>query len=122
VKLDSATKRVIVGPKTALLTHRLLLRDVNWLGDEPLGDLNREINLLVRVRSTAAPVAARLSVDPSAGVMVDLEGGEEGIAPGQACVFYAAHGARVLGGGFIVKALPERFEIGNYEMGQEARR
>src|SRR5690606_18556152 len=33
VKLDPARRRVIVGPREALETHRLTLRDVNWLGD-----------------------------------------------------------------------------------------
>jgi tRNA-specific 2-thiouridylase len=39
-------------------------------------------------------------------VEVELAGGEEGVAPGQACVFYdSADGeARVLGGGFIRSA------------------
>jgi tRNA-specific 2-thiouridylase len=38
---------------------------------------------------------------------VDLVAGEDGVSPGQACVFYdAADGqARVLGGGFIASAV-----------------
>tara|TARA_R110000824_G_scaffold390760_6_gene587664 strand:+ start:18193 stop:19404 length:1212 start_codon:yes stop_codon:yes gene_type:complete len=104
VKLDAPRKRVVVGPKSALLTHRLTLKDVNWLGDDPLSALQDGFELLVRIRSTAAPVPARLIVDMNGLVDVELTGGEEGIAPGQACVFYSVDGERVLGGGFIAKA------------------
>lgn len=104
VKLDAANRRVIVGPKSALLTHRLSLKDVNWLGDKPLSSLQDGFDLMVRIRSTAAPVSARIVVDGSGQVDVELACGEEGIAPGQACVFYSSDGARVLGGGFIAKA------------------
>jgi tRNA-specific 2-thiouridylase len=40
------------------------------------------------------------------GYAVDLVAGEEGVSPGQACVFYDAPDgqARVLGGGFIKRA------------------
>jgi len=39
---------------------------------------------------------------------VELIGGESGVSPGQACVFYDAPDgqARVLGGGFIASAVP----------------
>jgi tRNA-specific 2-thiouridylase len=40
------------------------------------------------------------------GVTVDLVYGEDGVSPGQACVFYAAKGGgeRLLGGGWIKSA------------------
>jgi tRNA-specific 2-thiouridylase len=101
VKLDAAAKRVIVGPKSALATRRLTLRDVNWLGDGALEALEQGFELLVKVRSTAAPVGARLTATGAASALVELVAGEDGIAPGQACVFYDKAGARVLGGGFI---------------------
>jgi tRNA-specific 2-thiouridylase len=39
---------------------------------------------------------------------VQLADGEEGVSPGQACVFYAASGGgeRLLGGGWIKSAAP----------------
>jgi len=62
------------------------------------------------VRSTRPPQPGWLAVAPD-GVEVELLDGEEGVAPGQACVLYdaAAGQARVLGGGFIksVAALPD---------------
>jgi tRNA-specific 2-thiouridylase len=92
---------VIVGPKSALATSRLMLRDVNWLGDGPLEALGEPLDILTKVRSTAAPVAARLVASSAATAEVELAEGEDGIAPGQACVFYTKDGQRVLGGGFI---------------------
>jgi len=103
VHLDPDRRRVIVGPRAALATHRLQLRRVNWLGDGPLAEVPEEgLPIFARVRSTRPPEAATLF--RSAGrIMVDLGGGEAGVAPGQACVFYdgAGAGARVLGGGWI---------------------
>jgi tRNA-specific 2-thiouridylase len=53
----------------------------------------------LRVRSTRPPVPARLRV--GAGWHVELDIPEEGVAPGQAAVFYDVGSTRVLGGGWI---------------------
>ena len=102
VKLDAGKRRVIVGPREALGVRRADLKDVNWIGD-PVGDARdldgREI--LVRVRSTRPPVPGRLAVSADGAWSVVLEAPEEGVAPGQAAVFYAKEGPRVLGGGWI---------------------
>nr|WP_280519915.1 tRNA 2-thiouridine(34) synthase MnmA [Rhizobium cremeum] len=103
IYLDARSRRVIVGPKEALETHRVYLRDINWLGDRPLADEARDgFACFAKVRSTRPPAPAMLHADEN-GVYVDLEIGEAGIAPGQACVLYSAPGAdaRVYGGGFI---------------------
>lgn len=103
VHLDADTKRVIVGPKDALLTSRLYLRDVNWIGPGGLNDIPDEgREIVVKVRSTRPPVPATLFADTN-GVYVELTDGEHGVAPGQACVFYNQDGenARVYGGGWI---------------------
>jgi tRNA-specific 2-thiouridylase len=94
---------VIVGPREALSTHRLHLRNVNWLGDGPLADLPHDgLDIYARVRSTRPPLPARL-VQEDGHFAVELGEGEAGVAPGQACVFYESEGpgARVLGGGWI---------------------
>ena len=106
VHIDAAARRVVVGPRDALLTRRLVLRDVNWLGDVSLDKMPEGgTRVEARVRSTRPPVPAVVRVLEGA-VSVDLPDGEEGVAPGQACVFYAAEGddVRVLGGGFIARA------------------
>src|SRR5579872_2314882 len=110
VRLDAASRRVVVGPREALRMDRIVLRDVNWIGD---GALERAvgggIEIFVRVRSTRAPQPAWLRATDG-GYEVELVAGEEGVSPGQACVFYdAASGqARVLGGGFIRSASASR--------------
>ena len=103
VYLDARSRRVIVGPREALETHRVYLRDINWLGDAALDETARDgFACFAKVRSTRPPAPAVLHADEN-GVYVDLAVGEAGIAPGQACVHYAAPGAdaRVFGGGFI---------------------
>jgi len=111
VHLDAKNARVIVGPKEALDTRRLYLRDVNWLGDGPIGDISADgLQLFVKVRSTRPPIdAVFYPPDEEGRIAVDLVGGEAGIANGQACVFYAddTEDTRVLGGGFIASSLRE---------------
>jgi tRNA-specific 2-thiouridylase len=109
LRLDAERRQVVVGPREALRMSRILLRDVNWIGDgsidEALADDRREV--FVKVRSTRPPQAAWLH-HGAEGYAVELAAGEHGVSPGQACVFYdAGEGqARVLGGGFIKSALP----------------
>jgi tRNA-specific 2-thiouridylase len=110
VRLDAATNRVVVGPRSALATRTIHLADVNWIGDGALRDaLTRRRDVFVKVRSTRPPRPAWLSMGHD-GVAIELAEGEEGVAPGQACVFYDSpkDGARVLGGGFIRAAQPAR--------------
>lgn len=102
VKLDPVTRRVIVGPKEALATTRVPLREVNWLGDVPM-TAQAEWLVEVKVRSTRAQRAAILRPLSDTEAEVELLSPEEGVSPGQACVFYAPEGSRVLGGGWIWK-------------------
>jgi tRNA-specific 2-thiouridylase len=108
VRLDAERRRVVVGPREALRTRRIRLRDVNWIGeghlDQALADDRREV--FVKVRSTRPPTAAWLEA-ANGGYEIELIDGEHGVSPGQACVFYdAPEGqARVLGGGFIKSAV-----------------
>jgi len=104
VRLDAVSRRVVVGSREALRTSRIRLRDVNWLGDIAISEaIDRHAKIYVKVRSTRAPQAAWLHRYAEADFEVELIGGEDGVSPGQACVFYdAADGqARVLGGGII---------------------
>ena len=103
VKLDAERREVVVGPREWLRTRHIELRDVNWLGDEPLEDLaGRGKDVLARIRSSGSLQPATLRVEPS-GIRVDLAEGEDGVSPGQACVLYAGEerGERLLGGGWI---------------------
>jgi tRNA-specific 2-thiouridylase len=100
VRLDAENARVVVGPREALATSAVTLRDLNWLGDAPLSEAG--LPVFARVRSTRPPAPALVSLQGGAPV-VALGGEEMGVAPGQACVLYDGDGAeaRVLGGGTI---------------------
>ena len=107
VRLDAEKKQVVVGPREALLVRRIALKDVTWLGDgEGETAARARTPVAVKVRSTRPPAPAMLAWDeddPKGGWRVDLAAPEEGVAPGQACVFYSPEPGhdRVLGGGWI---------------------
>ena len=102
VRLDAEARRVVVGPREALASRSVPVAEVNWLGD---GDFEAAPaggwEVAVRVRSTRPPKPARVHPRGPARARVELLAPEEGVAPGQACVFYAPEGTRVLGGGWI---------------------
>ena len=102
VALDPVLKRVIAGPREALSTRRVPLREINWLGDAPF-DSRSEWQVSVRIRSTRPPRPAILRPISATEAEVELLSPEDGVSPGQACVFYGDEGARVLGGGWIWK-------------------
>ncbi len=100
VKLDVNARHVVVGPKEMLATRRVPLREINWLGDD--GFLaGGERQIAVKVRSTKPPIDAILRPISDTEAEVELLVAEEGVSPGQACVFYDPDSTRVLGGGWI---------------------
>lgn len=131
IALNAEKAQVIVGPLSALNTHKVYLRDMNWLGDIAPEDLPASgLEIYAKLRSTRKPALARLYYNASleraairgaggarggerpagrdrenklSGFYVELAAAEGGIARGQACALYDAEGnqARVLGGGFI---------------------
>jgi tRNA-specific 2-thiouridylase len=106
VHLDADARRVVVGPREALNVNSIILRDVNWIGDGPIDLAVRDgLEIFVKVRSTRPQQPAWLR-KIGRDYVVELADGEEGVSPGQACVFYDAPSgqARVLGGGFIKSA------------------
>ena len=107
VRLDAGARRVVVGPRQALRTSRIRLREVNWLGDGTIEQaVERRPEVYVKVRSTCPPQPAWLRRN-AGGIEVDLIASEDGVSPGQACVLYdAPEGqARVLGGGVIASTI-----------------
>ncbi|ACB96599.1 tRNA 2-thiouridine(34) synthase MnmA [Beijerinckia indica] len=103
IRLDAAKAQVIVGPRQALATRRVHLRGVNWIGPGSLQDMDEHgLEIFVQVRSTRAPIPGFLHAHESE-IWVDFALDEDGVSPGQACVFYENDQprARVLGGGFI---------------------
>jgi tRNA-specific 2-thiouridylase len=107
VRIDADARQVIVGPREALLTRSLGLKETNWL--EP-GAIDAACKagrpVLARVRSTREPAPGRLAWESGAPTVV-FDSPEEGVAPGQACAVYAPEApSRILGGGFIASATP----------------
>ncbi len=102
VRLDVEGKQVIVGPKELLATRKVPLREINWLGDAPF-ESAPEWHVAVKVRSTRPPREAIIRPLGADTAEVELLTPEEGVSPGQACVFYDTRGSRILGGGWIWK-------------------
>jgi tRNA-specific 2-thiouridylase len=89
IRIEPEARRVVVGPRRALAVSAMRIEQLNWVGEE-----QHEVS--VKVRSLAAPVDATI-----AGNWIHFAGGEQGVAPGQAAVFY--DGSRLLGGGWIAE-------------------
>lgn len=102
VKLDADTKQVVVGPKSMLATRIVPLKEINWLGDEPITS-REEWVVGVRIRSTRPPTEAVIRPISETEATVELVAAEQGISPGQACVFYDRNSSRIFGGGWIHK-------------------
>jgi tRNA-uridine 2-sulfurtransferase len=94
IAVEAETRRVIVGPKEALLGEKVALRELNWLADA-----SENVDLTVKLRSQTQPVPATLQQLTDGTAEVVLASPQGGIAPGQACVAY--DGERLLGGGWI---------------------
>jgi len=104
IRLDVDARRVIVGPKEMLATRTVPVREINWLGDVPFTSQS-EWPLAVKVRSTRPPRDAIVRPVSETEAEVELIVAEEGVSPGQACVFYDPNGSRIFGGGWIWKGL-----------------
>ena len=90
---------IIVGPKENLGKKNISLKDLNLLTDKK--DLDQ--NIFVKVRSTGNLLEAKVNLKKNNTAQVNLVIPEDGISPGQACVFYNKdqYGYKVLGGGWI---------------------
>lgn len=102
IKLDADTKSVVVGPKELLATRTVPVREINWLGDAEFTSRD-EWHLAVKVRSMRPPTEAIVRPINATEATVELVTPEEGVSPGQACVFYDPSSTRIYGGGWIHK-------------------
>ena len=112
VKIDAPSRKVIVGPREALLTSSLTLQEINWLGRPSLNEAcDQKKNVLARVRSTREPLPAHLGWRDGRPC-VNFDTPEEGVARGQACVLYDTdRESLVLGGGFIESTQSAALEL-----------
>jgi len=99
VKIIANSNEIIVGEREYLSKTEINLKDLNIITNDKR-DFEKE--LFVKVRSTGKLIKAKINIkDTTANVNLLEE--EQGIAPGQACVFYSKDdlGYKVLGGGWI---------------------
>ena len=101
LKIDSVKNEIIVGPRERLGKKLISLNNLNLLVDKKVFD--KEI--FVKVRSTGKLLQAKVNIESNSKAKVNLKIFEDGISPGQACVFYKKDnlGYRVLGGGWITR-------------------
>ena len=99
LKINSDKNEIIVGPRENLGKTNIILDNLNLLVDEK--ELDKEI--FVKVRSTGKLLKAKIILKNKNMAEVNLKISEDGISPGQACVFYKKDdfGYKVLGGGWI---------------------
>ncbi len=103
ISLDPVKNEVVVGPRAHLAQREVLLRDVNWLlpSDLPTEGMRVEAQLRARHKPMPATLYGLETSGEAKGARLVLETPIYGLAPGQAGVLY--DGARLLGGGWIVK-------------------
>ncbi len=115
VRLDTRNHRVVVGPRSELTTTTIELKNINWIADEQRQQAAEEgLDLYAKVRSTQPPRPAILKLDATQNTaIVELTVPENGVAPGQACVFYdgSSAGAQLLGGGWIERTVPAQPDL-----------
>ena len=99
VKIIAKSNEIIVGNKDHLIKTEINLRNLNIITNNKK-DFEKE--LFVKVRSTGKLIKAKINIKGT-NAKVNLLEEEQGIAPGQACVFYSKNldGYKVLGGGWI---------------------
>ena len=99
LQINSEKNEIVVGPKENLGKKNIILKNVNLLSDR--SEFNK--NIYVKVRSTGKLLDAKVNFNDQNNAKVDLVEAEDGISPGQACVFYSkdSYGDKVLGGGWI---------------------
>ena len=99
IKIDADKNEIIVGPKEKLGKKKINIKNLNLLEDSE----EFKKNLFVKVRSTGKLLEANVEFKGKGEAEVNLNIPEDGISPGQACVFYNKDhfGHKVLGGGWI---------------------
>ena len=99
IKIDAEKNEIIVGPKNKLGKKDIKLNDLNLLVNED----EFKNDIFVKVRSTGKLLKGKVNLNKDKTALVNLEEFEDGISPGQACVFYNKDkfGYKVLGGGWI---------------------
>tara|TARA_B100000579_G_scaffold357374_1_gene313329 strand:+ start:400 stop:1518 length:1119 start_codon:yes stop_codon:yes gene_type:complete len=99
IKINAEKNEIIVGPREKLGMKNIQLINLNLL----VGKEEFKSDVLVKVRSTGKLLKAKVNFRSNETASVGLDEFEDGISPGQACVFYKGdiYGEKLLGGGWI---------------------
>jgi len=99
IRIDSDKNEITVGPREFLGKKKININNLNLLVKE--NEFNK--NIFVKVRSTGKFLKAKVNLQNNNAAEVNLSDMEDGISPGQACVFYDKDsiGYKILGGGWI---------------------
>jgi tRNA-specific 2-thiouridylase len=101
--INGKANKIMVGERDSLNRNGLLATDLNWqAAEKPAGPLEVE----VKIRNQAKPALANLTFQSEDSAHVSFHKTQQGVAPGQAAVFY--HGDRLLGGGWIARSFAEK--------------
>ena len=100
IKIDSKNNEIIIGPKEKLGKDKINLKNINLLGDQ----CEFDDPIQVKVRSTGKLLDAKVNLKDKKKAEVNLIKPENGISPGQACVFYKkdSYGFKLFGGGWFI--------------------
>ena len=103
IKIDAKRNEIFVGPRKKLGKKNIELNNLNLLGNED----EFKDTILVKLRSTGKLIKAKINLKNNETASVILDEFEDGISPGQACVFYKRdiYGEKLLGGGWITNRL-----------------
>jgi tRNA-specific 2-thiouridylase len=102
LEIDAASRKVVVGKKAELACKGLAAGSVNWIEPPAEDEISAEVQ--VRYRTPAVPCVLRRDGDERLNVF--FREASPSVTPGQAAVFY--QGERVLGGGWIERAITKR--------------
>jgi tRNA-specific 2-thiouridylase len=98
IDVNPFTRRVTIGPASALEKSELIAERVHWISGQPPSG---PVEVQARVRSRMADVAATVTPLDSDRARITFAQTIRGVAPGQAVVFYDAD--LCLGGGWITR-------------------
>ena len=100
LSIDRENNRVVVGDDESLRTATCEVENVNWIAHEAT---NEPLRAAVKIRHKHIPAEATVLPLDSTHARITFDTPQRAITSGQGAVFY--DGDRVLGGGWIEKAI-----------------
>ncbi len=93
LKIDAKNNRIIVGGKEDLDVFEFEIEDINFYTKE------KNFDSFVKIRYRSPKIPCQVQIVDNKRALVKLKRSVQGVAPGQAAVFY--EGEKVIGGGWI---------------------